>query len=301
MRPMMVADSSTIARPTRSGRRHYLMCPPTHFEVAYSINPWMDPRAPVDRGRALTQWEALRDLYLALGHTVDTLAPVPGLPDMVFTANGATVLNGRVMVARFRHAERAPEASAYHEWFGSQGYEVHGASFVAEGQGDYLLAGQWILAGAGYRTDPRSHAETQELFGQPVIGLTLIDPRYYHLDTALAVLDGDVVMYYPPAFSPGSRATLEELFPEAILASDADAEILGLNAVSDGRNVVLPQAATDLAAQLRERGFHPIGVDLSELLKGGGGVKCCTLEIPNRWPVTSLRAAGRTASEKSKL
>jgi N-dimethylarginine dimethylaminohydrolase len=69
------------------------------------------------------------------------------------------------------------------------------------------------------------------------------------------------------------------LFPDAILAREADAVVLGLNAVSDGRNVVLPAVATDLAAQLRERGWNPIGVDLSELLKAGGSVKCCTLEI----------------------
>ena len=34
-----------------------------------------------------------------------------------------------------------------------------------------------------------------------------------------------------------------------------------------------------LAAQLSERGFEPVGVDMSELLKGGGGPKCCTLEL----------------------
>jgi N-dimethylarginine dimethylaminohydrolase len=48
--------------------------------------------------------------------------------------------------------------------------------------------------------------------------------------------------------------------------------------VSDGQHVILPQAATGLAAQLREHGYTPIGADLSELLKGGGSVKCCTLE-----------------------
>jgi N-dimethylarginine dimethylaminohydrolase len=69
------------------------------------------------------------------------------------------------------------------------------------------------------------------------------------------------------------------MFPDAILAGEADAEVLGLNAVSDGRHVVLARAAARLAAQLRERGFEPVGVDLSELLKGGGGAKCCTLEL----------------------
>ena len=55
--------------------------------------------------------------------------------------------------------------------------------------------------------------------------------------------------------------------------------MLGLNAVSDGLHVVLPAAAKGLAAQLADHGFEPIGVDTSELLKGGGGPKCCSLEL----------------------
>ena len=55
--------------------------------------------------------------------------------------------------------------------------------------------------------------------------------------------------------------------------------MLGLNAVSDGLNVVQPAAATGFAEQLSDAGFVPIGVDLSELLKGGGSIKCCTLEV----------------------
>jgi N-dimethylarginine dimethylaminohydrolase len=59
----------------------------------------------------------------------------------------------------------------------------------------------------------------------------------------------------------------------------ADAEVLGLNAVSDGENVVLPVQAEGFAAQLSLRGYRPVGVDLSELRKAGGGPKCCTLVV----------------------
>ncbi|MFC3452848.1 dimethylarginine dimethylaminohydrolase family protein [Amycolatopsis speibonae] len=200
--------------------RHYLMVRPAYFDVEYSINPWMDPGKPTDTRLAITQWEWLRDLYVELGHRVDLLDPVPGLPDMVYAANGATVVNGRALVARFR-----------------------------------------ILAGSGFRTDPRAHDEATEFFGLPVVGLTLTDPRYYHLDTALTVLDDDLIMYLPEAFAEDSRRLLKELYPDAVIASSADA------------------AAFGLTARLRERGFEPIGADLSELLKGGGSVKCCTLEL----------------------
>lgn len=260
--------------------RHYLMCRPTYFDVVYSINPWMDPKKPVDTPLAIAQWERLREVYQSLGHTVDTIEPVRGLPDMVFVANGATVVDGRALVARFRDAERIAEGPAYHDWLRDNGFpEPRTASVVNEGEGDYLLVGDLLLAGTGFRSDPRSHDEAQEFFGRPVIGLTLVDPDYYHLDTALAVLDEKTVAYYPGAFSPGSLAVLRRLFPDAVIASAEEAAVFGLNATSDGLNVVLPQNATALADQLRDRGFRPVGVDLSELLKAGGSVKCCTLEL----------------------
>ena len=40
-----------------------------------------------------------------------------------------------------------------------------------------------------------------------------------------------------------------------------------------------PAAAVGFAKQLSDAGFEPIGVEMSELLKGGGSVKCCTLEV----------------------
>jgi N-dimethylarginine dimethylaminohydrolase len=87
------------------------------------------------------------------------------------------------------------------------------------------------------------------------------------------------VAYLPDAFSPGSQRVLRHLFPDAIIATKADADVLGLNAVCDGANVMLPAQATGLARQLAARGLRPVPVDLSELLKAGGGPKCCTLEV----------------------
>jgi N-dimethylarginine dimethylaminohydrolase len=256
------------------------MCRPTYFAVTYSINPWMDPSRPTSAHVGLAQWKRLHDMFVELGHDVRLIEPVPGLPDMVFAANGAIVLDGKVLVARFRHAERAEESAAYLDWFERGGWTaVRQAEYVNEGEGDFLCVGQEILAGSGFRSDLRAHDEVREFFGRPVVSLTLVDPRYYHLDTALAVLGEAEVMYNPAAFSPESRAILAERFPDAILADAADAAVFGLNAVSDGRNVILPRQAVGLVAQLRERGYTPIGVDLTELLKAGGNVKCCTLEL----------------------
>jgi N-dimethylarginine dimethylaminohydrolase len=255
------------------------MTPPAFFAVEYAINPWMDLSTPVDLQLALAQWEGLRETYVGLGHRVDLVEPVPGLPDMVYAANGGFIANGIAVVARFRFAQREGESKAYARWMSAAGYRPRSTRHINEGQGDLLLVGERVLAGYGFRTDRRAHAEIASALGMPVISLELVDPRFYHLDTALAVLDDHTVAYYPPALSAAAQVQLQALFPTAIVVSSADAFVFGLNAVSDGRNVVLPSAATGFAAQLRDAGFEPVGVDLSELLKGGGSVKCCTLEV----------------------
>ena len=263
--------------------RSYLMCAPEYFDVTYAINPWMRPDAPVDPALALRQWETLKRTYESLGHSVATIAPVAGLPDMVFAANGATVIDGRVLGVRFRYPERAAEAQAYLGWFRSNGWpSVREATHVNEGEGDILVAGDGtILAGYGFRSDFEAGEELAAEFGRRVVSLRLVDPRFYHLDTALCVLDCSTAMYYPAAFDDAGRAALTSMFAELIEAKDEDAEVLGLNAVSDGRHVVLAAAATGLARSLRTRGFEVVPVDMSELLKAGGGAKCCTLELRN--------------------
>ncbi len=270
------APAPVCARTATS--RRYLMCRPEHFEVRYAINPWMDPARPVDRALALAQWDRLVEVYEGLGHVVERIAPLPGHPDMVFAANGGLVVGGRAYGARFAFPERQAEGPAYLTRLAAL-VAVAPATQVNEGEGDFLVVGDRVLAGTGFRTDRAAHAEAAAALGVEVVSLELVDPRYYHLDTCLAALSDDHVAYYPAAFSDSSQALLAELYPDAILASRWDAEVLGLNCVSDGRHVVLAERAEGLARQLADAGYLPLPVDLSELLKAGGSVKCCTMEL----------------------
>lgn len=272
--------ASARAHPVRVPRlRRYAMTAPSFFTVEYAINPWMDTSTPVDTALAVRQWEQLLSTYRALGHTVEMVDPVKGLPDMVYAANGGLIVDGKAVVARFAYPQRAGEAAAHASWMRANGFEPSYTRHTNEGQGDLLVVGSNILAGFGFRTDQRAHAEVAEITGLPVTSLELVDPRFYHLDTALAVLDDTTIAYYPPAFSDDARTSLQRLFPDALEVASSDAYVLGLNVVSDGKHVLLPANATGFAAQIAEIGFEPIGIDLSELFKGGGSVKCCTLEV----------------------
>ena len=256
-----------------------LMCRPEHFTVSYRINPWMHPEDPTDTSLALRQWTVLYDTYVDLGFTVQLIDSLPGLPDMVYAANGGFVLDGIAYGAQFHYPERQPEGPAYMDWFRSQGLDVREPKSTNEGEGDFLLVGDTILAASGFRSDTSSHQEIADIYGREVVSLQLVNPSYYHLDTALAVIDPTTIAYLPSAFDEASLSILRERYPDAIIATEEDAAFLGLNSFSDGHNVVIAERATTFAKDLAERGYNPIGVDLSELLLGGGGVKCCTLEL----------------------
>jgi N-dimethylarginine dimethylaminohydrolase len=264
--------------------RTYLMCPPEHFTVEYAINPWMDTTVAVDAGLALKQWEQLRATLTDLGHVVHVLDPEPGLPDMVYSANGAFSVDGTVYGARFRHPQRAAEAIAHQAFYlAGESWKFIAPEQVNEGEGDFAYLpnayGGIVLAGYGFRTDPAAHAEAQEVLGRPVISLRLVDPAFYHLDTALAALDDRHVTYYPGAFSAASQRVLAQLFPDAVIADRSDAEAFGLNLVSDGRHVILNTEAVAMGHKVRDAGYLPFHVDLSELKRGGGSVKCAVAEL----------------------
>ena len=282
----IATDTDQASVPTRRAtHRTVLMCRPDFFTVSYRINPWMHPEDPTDTSKAVEQWQTLYDTYVSLGFDVKLIDPVEGLPDMVYSANGGFVLDGKAYGASFTYPERQPEGPAYMRWFADNGFEVAVPEQINEGEGDFLLVGDVILAGAGLRSDSTSHDELAAIFGREVVTLKLINPSFYHLDTAIAVLDPvpvdghSNIAYLESAFDEASLGILRERYPDAIIVSEEDAAILGLNSYSDGYNVVIASRAKGFEKQLRERGYNPIGVDLSELLLGGGSVKCCTLEL----------------------
>jgi N-dimethylarginine dimethylaminohydrolase len=280
---MTMTQPSASAPERVATRRTVLMCRPDFFTVSYQINPWMHPEDPTDTSLAVRQWETLYATYQELGFDVHLIDGLEGLPDMVYAANGGFVLDGIAYGAKFQYPERQPEGPAYMDWFAANGFTVAEPVSTNEGEGDFLLVGDTIYAGTGFRSDTASHDELRKIYGREVVTLTLVDPSFYHLDTALAVLDSNggpgSIAFLPKAFDAASLDILGERFPDAIHVNDADAAVLGLNSFSDGKNVIIASRATDFERQLRERGFTPHGVDLSELLLGGGGVKCCTLEL----------------------
>ena len=268
-----------------------LMCAPEYFGVEYVINPWMEGKlGGVYNDVARLQWNHLhRTLTQTLGASVVPVAPEPGLPDIVFTANAASVWNKNAVLARFRHPERQGEEPFYRAALIEAGYEIRdlpdGIAF--EGAGDALFyEGETgdkplLFAAHGFRTDEASHPFLAETFGATVVSLRLTDPRFYHLDTCFCPLPGGYVMWYPGAFDAESQAKVEATIPEAkrLAVSDTDAASFACNAVGIGANVVLNSATSALRQSLAAWGFTVHETPLDEFMKAGGSAKCLTLRL----------------------
>jgi ornithine--oxo-acid transaminase len=268
--------------------KRFLMCEPQFFDVSYVINPWMEGnQGKVDKALARRQWQRLHDTLAGMA-SVSLIAPVAGLPDMVFTANAGLVHrrddgNNDVIVSSFLHAERQPEAKHFERFFSSNGYSVKhlGEGTIFEGAGDALFDTQgrlWI--GSGIRSDAHAQHEIAAVFNVDTVGLELVDPRWYHLDTCFCPLPQGQAIAYARAFSTKSMAALNEAYGTNIIwASEADARNFACNAVSIGQTIIMHRASAELKSEMAQRGFEVIETDVSEFLKSGGSCKCMALEI----------------------
>ncbi|KMP11391.1 hypothetical protein UR09_02040 [Candidatus Nitromaritima sp. SCGC AAA799-A02] len=267
-----------------------LMCPPDHFRVNYSINPWMANKiGTVDPRRARKQWDAF---YRALESQteVQLLRPQSHVPDLVFTANAGAIYGRQVMLSRFHHRERRPEEPCFREWFVDHGYEIiePGDSVHFEGAGDALFQpGRNLLwAGYGFRTDKEAHDSLAREWDVPVQSLHLVDARFYHLDTCFCPLPEDCAMYYPSAFDGESVKRIEEhIKPEnRIVVSAADAMNFACNSVLIGQTIYINAASDQLKTQLEGKGFTVHVQPVTEFMKAGGANKCLTISLDESAP-----------------
>ncbi len=209
------------------------------------------------------------------------MAPVPGLPDLVFTANAGLVFGDRFLSARFRHGVRQAETPYYEDWAKTHGFEVvhlPGGGYF-EGAGDALFCGETLFAGYRFRSDVRSHQWIGATLGVEVLPLELVDPRFYHLDTCFCPLSGDAAIYHPGAFDDYGRSVLRARVGTLIEVSADEATSFSCNAVVVGRTVVLNEETPKLSRSLVEAGYSARPTGLTEFIKAGGSVKCLTLRL----------------------
>jgi N-dimethylarginine dimethylaminohydrolase len=275
-----------------------LMCAPEHFGVVYRINPWMEParwaaQARAQAAAAKAQWAALHGTLRELGVAIELVPPAAGLPDLVFTANAAVVLDRKALIARFRYPERQGEEA--HDAAAFNALKARGLidavrllpdGIVLEGAGDCVWDETRALFWLGYgpRSDLAARGVVEDAFGVEAVALELADARFYHMDTALSALPHGEIMYLPEAFTPAGLAAIRArtTADQRIEIPSADGVKLAANTVCIGDTLVMPACGAALEAQLTGRGYRVVTVPLDAFRASGGAAFCLTLRLDRR-------------------
>ena len=175
--------------------RKIMMCPPLYYGVEYEINPWMDIKSwEENKGQRIV---AARSSWANLFRTLDEIdadlflqTPQSNVPDQVFTANAAVVLNNKAILAKFKHPERQLEEPFNEAYFKQLGIEAIFGDALFEGAGDALFdePSQIMFVGYGQRSDIGAAKDVEKILGCKAEPLELVDPYYYHLDTCFCQL-----------------------------------------------------------------------------------------------------------------
>jgi N-dimethylarginine dimethylaminohydrolase len=257
------------------------------------------------------QWAALHDALIGAGAAVETMEPAADLPDLVFTANAAVVLNRKAALSRFRHPERRNEEPIFAAAFAALAerglldeVSVLPDGVILEGAGDCIWDARrhlfWL--GCGFRSDVAAAPFLERQFGRRCLPLPLADACFYHLDTALCALPCGSVMYYPGAFKPAALGAIEaDVAPEQRIALDrADAERFAANAVCIGKTIVLSSCSASLRARLQERDYRVVETPLHAFLRSGGSACCLTLRLDHcSEPLARALGTTKTAAAAS--
>ena len=270
----------------------FLMTDPGHFDVSYRINPWMRPDAWSEhrRTQALAASAALKAALEDAGAEVEMVPAVAGLPDLVFPANAAVVLDGKALLARFHCPERQGEEAPFREAFArlkAKGVIREVVELPAglhhEGAGDAIWdqTRQHFWTGFGQRSHREAGEVIARTFGREVVALELATPQFYHLDTCFRPLDGGHVLYYPPAFTDEALGAIEARVKPAdrIIATEDDAAAFCVNAVNIDQTVIMARAPWHLKNRLQNRGYRLVEIDLDPFILSGGASFCMTLRL----------------------
>jgi len=274
-----------------------LMSGTQYFSDAFAINPLMDSSVAIDAQKAAAEHAAIKTAFETAGIEVIQVDPPVNCQDGVYTANWGLCRNGKIIPSVLPN-KRDKEMPYARQVLGDLGLEIiEPPRLPFSGQGDALPCGKWLFAGSGYRTDWRMHAFIQEQLGFEVVALQTVpqlrdgqpvtnavtgwpDSFFYDIDLALAVISPELIAWCPEAFLPHSQEVIRQLPIEKIEVSYEEAvQGFACNLVSTGETVIMSSHAPRLQAALEAKGLKTITPEVTELLKGGGYIRCVSLTI----------------------
>lgn len=268
-----------------------------YFTDDYKINPYYT-ETKINREKAIAEHARIVECFREAGIEIIKVDPPKGCQDGVYTANWAIVKDGIAVMARLPEARKGEEAYARKK-LEEQGIKTYliPENYLYSGQGDSLRCGKYLFAGRGYRSDPEAQTFVADKLGLELIqvhanpqlnadGSIHINPAtnhadsfWYDLDLAISIIDEHTIAYCPGALDEESNKKLEAIqdLDKIIVDYDECTKGFACNLVSTGKHVIMSANAPKLKSALEARDLICITPEITELLKGGGYIRCISL------------------------
>lgn len=273
-----------------------------YFDDMFAINAHMDDQIPVHLERAVQEHQEIRECFEQAGIEVIKVDAPSSSQDGVYTANWALIRGKKAIMANLPNKRESEEPYA-EDVLENLGFEIVKLpkEYRFSGQGDALPCGKYLFVGSEYRTSHEVHPLLARELGYEVIGLQTVpkldsdgqpvinkvtnwpDSFFYDLDLALAIIKEDLVAWCPEAFTPKSQERIRAITDIDKIEVSLEEATSGFacNLVSTGEAVIMSNRAPSLKAELEKRGLKIYTPNVSELLKGGGFIRCTSLSLDN--------------------
>lgn len=268
-----------------------------YFTDDYKINPYYT-ETKINREKAIAEHARIVECFREAGIEIIKVDPPKDCQDGVYTANWAIVKDGIAVMARLPEARKGEEAYARKK-LEEQGIKTYlvPENYLYSGQGDSLRCGKYLFAGRGYRSAPEAQTFVADKLGLELVqvhanpqlnadGSIHINPAtnhadsfWYDLDLAISIIDEHTIAYCPGALDEESNKKLEAIqdLDKIIVDYDECTKGFACNLVSTGKHVIMSANAPKLKSALEARGLICITPEITELLKGGGYIRCISL------------------------
>lgn len=291
-------ESDWLAADSPAVPRAVFLVEPSDFRLSRQSardNVYMDLSVAVDPARALDQHRRLTERIAACGVPVIRFPGRSETPDDVFPNNVFATTAGRFIIGAMRHPERQREAerqdirALFTDLMDYQEIDLSGRDMVAELTGAMVIdrARRIGFCGMSQRVDEAGCQAMHDAFD---LGLTYrfdLKPEEYHTNVVMTVLASRAVMLCPEAFAdPQTPAAIVKAFPDrALILTEEEKQAFAGNCIAvNFKDVFMSQTALDALDRkkidiLGDWGFEVHGVELDEIEKAGGSLRCCVAEI----------------------
>jgi dimethylargininase len=216
---------------------------------------------------------ALRESGL---HVIE-LRPLEDFPDSVFMQDPGILGSRRSVIGRFGEMSRRGEEKALREHLTDLRLDIGAVHSVQspgtlEG-GDVVITDRGLFVGESQRTNEDGIRQLSAFLDH--LAVKTVKTNLLHLLCGCSYLNQGTIIITPdlvdPKSFPGFRLVkipLEEAYA-------TDALYVG------GGRVIIPSGFLKTTSKLKEAGYKPVEVDMSEFYKGDGGVTCLCSPVYN--------------------